>query len=95
MGVIIVNRVATQIRIDKDLKQQVSSLFLELGLDMSSAVNVFLKQCLLHRGLPFSVVIPEYKQEVVEAMNEARKLSNNPKTKRYSSFKEALKDLEK
>lgn len=89
------SRVATQIRIDKDVKQQVMSLFSELGLDMSSAVNVFLKQCLLHKGLPFSIVVPEYRPEVIEAMKEAKKLSSNPRTKKYKSFKEALKDIDK
>ncbi len=89
------SRVATQIRIDKDVKQQAMSLFSELGLDMSSAVNVFLKQCLLHKGLPFSIVVPEYRPEVIEAMKEAKKLSSNPRTKKYKSFKEALKDIDK
>lgn len=87
--------VPTQIRIDSQLKKQSSDLFKELGLDMSSAVNVFLKQCVLHSGLPFSVQMPtKYKSEVIEAMEEARELSTDPNAKRYSSFSEALKDIE-
>lgn len=40
--------IPTQIRIDKNLKEDVNKLFSKLGLDISSAVNMFLHQCLLH-----------------------------------------------
>lgn len=47
--------VSAQIRIDAEVKAQSMALFQNLGLDLSTAVNVFLRQCLLHRGLPFNV----------------------------------------
>ena len=47
--------VSAQIRIDADVKAQSMALFQNLGLDLSTAVNVFLRQCLIHRGLPFAV----------------------------------------
>ena len=86
--------VPTQVRIDEKLKAQSTELFSELGIDMSSAVNMFLKQCVMRGGLPFDVVVPRYKPEVVEAMEEAKRLSRDPNTKRYSSFAEALEDME-
>ena len=86
--------VPTQIRIDEDLKKQAAELFLQLGLDMSSAMNIFLKQCVLHEGLPFNVELPKYKPEVIEAMEEARRIARDPKTKRYDSLAEALKDID-
>ena len=86
--------VPTQIRIDEDLKKQAAELFSQLGLDMSSAMNIFLKQCVLHEGLPFNVELPKYKPEVIEAMEEARRLARDPKTKRYDSLTEALKDID-
>ncbi len=52
--------IPTQIRIDEDLKREASELFSRLGLDMSGAVTLFLRQCILRRGLPFSVDIPQY-----------------------------------
>lgn len=58
----------TQIRIDEDLKKQAVELFGQLGIDMSSAVNMFLKQAVLHGGLPFSVELP--KSEMEENINE-------------------------
>ena len=45
--VIFMATTPTQIRIDSDIKQQASALFSSLGLDMSSAVNLFLHQCVL------------------------------------------------
>lgn len=47
--------VSAQIRLDAEVKAQSMALFQSLGLDLSTAVNVFLRQCLLHRGLPFPV----------------------------------------
>ena len=86
--------VPTQIRIDENIKQSVAKLFKDLGLDMSSAVNLFLYQCVLHQGLPFSIEMPRYNKETMEAMEEAKKLSKDPSVKKYSSLKEALNDLD-
>lgn len=42
--------VPTQIRIDENLKKQATELFSQLGMDMSGAMNIFLKQCVLRGG---------------------------------------------
>ncbi|MGM9937896.1 MAG: type II toxin-antitoxin system RelB/DinJ family antitoxin [Candidatus Ornithomonoglobus sp.] len=86
--------VPTQIRIDENLKAEATALFKQLGLDMSTAVNMFLSQTVLRNGLPFSVSVPSYKQEVLDAMEEAKRISRDPNTKRYSSFSEALEDID-
>ena len=67
--------VPTQVRIDEELKKQSMELFAQLGIDMSSAMNMFLKQCVMRGGLPFAVEIPKYRAEVLEAMEEARRIS--------------------
>ena len=85
--------VPTQVRIEEELKKQSMELFAQLGIDMSSAMNMFLKQCVMRGGLPFAVEIPQYRSEVLEAMEEARRISKDPNTKRYGSFAEALEDL--
>ena len=43
------------IRIDDDLKKDAESLFNDLGLNMTTATTMFLKQCVYRRGLPFEV----------------------------------------
>lgn len=85
--------VPTQVRIDEGLKKQATDLFAQLGMDMSSAMNIFLKQCVMRGGLPFEVVVPQYKPEVLEAMEEAKRISKDPNAKRYSSFSEAMEDI--
>ncbi len=78
----------TQIRIDANIKREATALFSNLGLDMSSAVNLFLHQCVLRGGLPFAVEIPQYSDKTLNAMAEARKISRDPDIKGYNSMEE-------
>ena len=80
--------VPTQIRIDSSVKEQASALFSDLGMDMSSAVNIFLRQCILHGGLPFSVELPRFNKETLDAIDEARRISSDPDVKGYNSIEE-------
>lgn len=83
-----------QIRIDSDVKKKAMGLFDHLGLDMSSAVNIFLHQCILRGGLPFHLEIPNYSPQTLEAMAEAKGLSRGPNVKGYQSMEELKKALE-
>lgn len=82
MGGVDMATVPTQIRIDENLKKQATELFSQLGLDMSSAMNIFLKQCVMRGGLPFEVAVPQYKPEIIEAMEETKRISKEPDAKR-------------
>ena len=57
-------------------------------------MNMFLRQCVMRGGIPFEVAVPQYKQEVIEAMEEAKRISKDPETKSYCSFREALEKIE-
>ncbi|MDR0356197.1 MAG: type II toxin-antitoxin system RelB/DinJ family antitoxin [Deltaproteobacteria bacterium] len=46
-------------RIDADLKKEAESVLRELGLTMSAAINIFLKQIVMRGGLPFAVTLPQ------------------------------------
>ena len=92
--VMIMATVPTQIRIDEELKKQAIELFRQLGTDISSATNMFLRQCVLRGGLPFNVELPNYKPEVRDAMEEAKRISRDPATKKYTSFSEAIEDMD-
>ena len=94
MHPVIAAMATRQVRIDENLKKQATELFSQLGMDMSSAMNIFLRQCVMRGGLPFDVVVPQYKPEVIEAMEEAKRISKDPNTKRYSSFSDAMEDLD-
>ena len=83
----------TQIRIDTTVKEEANLLFSQLGLDMSGAVNIFLRQCILRGGLPFNVDLPEFNQKTLEAMAEAKRISHDPKVKGYTNMKALKKAL--
>lgn len=83
----------TQIRIDETTKKQAVELLDGLGLNLSDAVNMFLKQVILHNGIPFEVKYPEFKPEVIEAMEEAKRISRDPNIKGYTDIDELFEDL--
>jgi DNA-damage-inducible protein J len=81
-------------RIDSTLKTQADSLFAELGLNMTTAFNIFLRKAVQEGGLPFPVTrsrIPN--DETIEAILEAERISHDPNVKRYSDVEEALREL--
>ncbi|MGI6106824.1 MAG: type II toxin-antitoxin system RelB/DinJ family antitoxin, partial [Lachnospiraceae bacterium] len=79
-----------QVRVDKEVRDQAEELLKDLGLDLSAAVSIFLRQCILHDGLPFKVERPKYNEETIAAMEEARRISRDPDTPGYDSM-ESLK----
>lgn len=46
-------------RVDPEVKEQAEEVLKELGITMSNAVNIFLRQVVLQKGLPFDVKIPK------------------------------------
>ena len=46
------------IHVDNEVKEQAQLIFASLGLDITTAVNIFLRQSIFHRGLPFTVTAP-------------------------------------
>ena len=84
----------TQIRIDSNVKTEANELFKELGIDMSSAVNIFLRQCVLYGGLPFKVEIPKFNAETLAAMEEARDImSGKIQATSYNTTDELFEDM--
>lgn len=80
----------TQIRIDADIKQDAAALFARLGLDMSGAVNIFLHQCILRGGLPFSVELPQYNRREPEATAKTRRKKCNPDSAETTDVNEQI-----
>lgn len=85
--------IPTQIRVEENTKKQAVELLEGLGLNLSDAVNIFLRQIVLHRGIPFDIKYPEYKQEVVEAMDEAMRITADPNVKSYMDVKQMFKEI--
>ena len=83
----------TQIRIEENTKKQAVELLEGLGLNLSDAVNIFLRQMILQNGIPFEIKYPEYKSEVIEAMEEAKRISRDSSVKGYPDIDELLDEL--
>lgn len=58
------------IRIDSDVKAKAQALFSALGIDMTTAINIFLRQAIQHQGIPFNVTLTKPNQETLDAMAE-------------------------
>ncbi len=57
-----------QIRTDEATKLQAGEIFQQLGINMSDAINMFLRQTIFHRGLPFEPKIPEHNTVTLAAL---------------------------
>lgn len=86
-------KVSTNITIDADVKKQAQELFADLGLDLSTAVNIFLRQAIRENGLPFEMRVAKPNAETIAALEEGRRLARNPDAKGYSSVEEMRKAL--
>ena len=87
-------RTSTNICLDPQLKHDSQELFADLGLDLSTAITLFLKQSLRVQGLPFAVTRENPNAETIAAMNEYYEMKAHPeKYKRYSSFKDAMDEV--
>ena len=58
------------VRIEPDVKEQAESILSALGIPASNAINMFYKQIILQRGLPFKVKIPSAKPVDMSALSE-------------------------
>ena len=47
-----------QVRVDRPLKDEVSGIFEMLGMDISTAIRMFLQKCKMERGIPFAMTVP-------------------------------------
>jgi DNA-damage-inducible protein J len=80
------------IRMDVNLKRDAENLFSDLGLNMTSALNMFIRQAVRTQSIPFEITRSP-NAETVAAMKEAESLAHNPKVKGYSNLDELLGDL--
>ena len=81
------------VRMDSDIKKQCEAMYGELGINLTTAINVFLRQSLRVGGFPFDVRVEQPNKETIAAMLEAESIARNPAVKRYSDGEEALKAL--
>ncbi len=77
------------IRVDSELKKKAENLFKDLGLNMTSAIKLFLNSAVENQEIP---LIPN--EETRIALAECEEMRNNPeKYRRYKSFDEMIEDI--
>ena len=64
-----------QVRVDDDLKNQASAIFNGLGIDLSTAIRMFLKKAVLERGIPFETKFDEVTLKGILAIERMRTIS--------------------
>ena len=83
------------IRMDTELKAQADELFAELGMNLSTAFNIFVRQSLREGGIPFKIRTDRPNKETIAAMLEAENIAKDPKVKGYTDLDEMFADLKK
>jgi len=80
------------VRIDADLKKQSEEIFNELGLNMSTALTVFLRQAVRSRGIPFEMRLNIPNEETLAAIQDVNK--GRSMSRQFNSVKELMEDLD-
>lgn len=88
---------AINIQVDTETKKAATEILNNLGLSMSTAINIFLKQVIKTDGLPFEVKNPKPNKELVEALKEGNKILKELETGKrqgYNNMTDLINSLE-
>lgn len=81
------------VNVDSKLKQEANEILNDLGLNMSTAINMFLNQVVKRGGIPFSITQKKPSEELLEALKEAEVIRNDPNSKGYQTIEELKEAL--
>ena len=85
-------KVSTNISLDPELKEKAIKLFSNFGLDLSTAITLFLSQSVREEKIPFEIRMNIPNQETIEALKEKEAMKDKKKYKRYDSFEKIIKE---
>ena len=88
---------AINVNVDKKNKEIATEILKDLGLNMSTAINMFLAQIVKRNGIPFEIKNPKPSKELIEALEEGEKIIQEikeGKRKGYNNMAELIKSLE-
>lgn len=87
-------KVSTNISLDAETKAQAQALLSEFGMDLSTAVNIFLRQMIYEHAIPFPISRDLPNAETMEAIKDAEEMAKHPEQyKSYGSANEMMEDL--
>ena len=84
------SKTSMSIHLDSEVKEQAQQVFNHLGMDMTTAINIFLRQAIQYQGLPFDVKIDENRKllQVVTDVEQNRNMSRS-----FESVSDLMEDL--
>ena len=82
------------IRIDTDVKERAETLFNELGLNMTTAISIFLRTAIREQRIPFSLKLDIPNAATAAAIEEGRRIARDGSVKGYSDMDALRKALE-
>lgn len=80
------------IRLDKEIKNQAQTIFSELGVDMTTAINVFLRQAIKWKGFPFPITLETPNKVTQNAIEHS--LAHTDGHGPFNSTKELMESLD-
>jgi len=87
-------KTSTNISIDTEIKAKAQELFADFGLDLSTAINIFLRQSVRENAIPFNISREVPNSDTIAAINEFEEFKKNPSGyKKYSTFSELLNEV--
>lgn len=82
------------VRVDAELKKDVERCLEDMGMNMSTAITIYLKQIAKQRAIPFRVTAtPKVNQETIEAIAEGTRLANDPTAAGYRDMNSLIEAL--
>jgi DNA-damage-inducible protein J len=91
-GVIVMaNTTNLNIRVDEELKRRADAIFSELGLNMSTAMNMFLRHAVRYGGIPFELRIEKPNAETIAAIDDVD--NNRNVSKSFHKIRALMDDL--
>ena len=87
-------KINTNISIDRELKKEAVQLFSSFGLDLSTAITLFLQQAVREQRIPFEIKMDVPNNATIRALEETKTMKTDKKKyKRFDSFGEVLKEV--
>jgi len=78
---------------DRELKEQAESLFSELGMNMTTALNIFVRQSVRQGKIPFEIALSKPSAETLAAFREIEDMRAGRIPKQSSSVADFAKDM--
>lgn len=82
------------IRMDKKVKEDAEKIFAELGLNMTSAINIFLRASIRESGIPFALKLDVPNEETLLAIEEAKRIATDDGVEAFDNIDDLRKALD-